>query len=409
MRSVVVALVLLSAIVAAVPATTGFAATDTGGTGQHPAAVTGIQPANGVAEQAATPTFVPSSNSPPDLLIEIEIEPDGDARWHVSTFVPLETKNDSRSFDRLAQDFKAGETDGYTAETFEPFVATAEDSTGRTMAIENPERTANVRNDTGVLTVSFTWTNFAKQNGDRLTVKNVFRSESGTWLPELESGHVLVIRPPKNYIVEDSPPGPGVRNATLRWEGPWEFDPDYFADNPITYRRADPSTSQSPTPTTPPKTDDPGGMDLTDVLLGLVVALIVGGALALYLSFDRDDDEQDHGVPGDVTVNGGNDGAALAGEPPADGDTDQAPEPDEDDPFAGVDVDLLSDEERVTRLLEANGGRMKQARIVKETGWSHAKVSQLLSSMDDEEKIDKLRIGRENLISLPDVDVQDDE
>jgi uncharacterized membrane protein len=44
---------------------------------------------------------------------------------------------------------------------------------------------------------------------------------------------------------------------------------------------------------------------------------------------------------------------------------------------------------------------MKQATIVKETGWSNAKVSQLLSSMDEQDRIDKLRIGRENLISLP--------
>jgi uncharacterized membrane protein len=66
-----------------------------------------------------------------------------------------------------------------------------------------------------------------------------------------------------------------------------------------------------------------------------------------------------------------------------------------------VDLDLLSDEERVEHLLEQNGGRMKQATIVKETGWSNAKVSQLLSSMDEEGQIEKLRIGRENLISLP--------
>ncbi|MFC7047136.1 helix-turn-helix transcriptional regulator [Halobacteriaceae archaeon GCM10025711] len=43
---------------------------------------------------------------------------------------------------------------------------------------------------------------------------------------------------------------------------------------------------------------------------------------------------------------------------------------------------------------------MKQADIVKETGWSNAKVSQLLSGMDEDGDIDKLRIGRENLITL---------
>jgi uncharacterized membrane protein len=66
----------------------------------------------------------------------------------------------------------------------------------------------------------------------------------------------------------------------------------------------------------------------------------------------------------------------------------------------------LSDEERVERLLEGNGGRMRQADIVDETGWSNAKVSQLLSAMDQADRVDKLRIGRENLISLPDEDVR---
>ena len=74
---------------------------------------------------------------------------------------------------------------------------------------------------------------------------------------------------------------------------------------------------------------------------------------------------------------------------------------------AGEETELLSDEERVERLLEENGGRMKQANIVSETGWSNAKVSQLLSAMDEDGRIDKLRIGRENLISLPDEDVTD--
>jgi uncharacterized membrane protein len=69
-----------------------------------------------------------------------------------------------------------------------------------------------------------------------------------------------------------------------------------------------------------------------------------------------------------------------------------------------VDPELLSDEERVVRLLRRNGRRMKQASIVAETGWSNAKVSQLLSKMDESDEIAKLRIGRENLITLPEVD-----
>ncbi|WP_343160898.1 helix-turn-helix domain-containing protein, partial [Halorubrum sp. CBA1125] len=73
-----------------------------------------------------------------------------------------------------------------------------------------------------------------------------------------------------------------------------------------------------------------------------------------------------------------------------------------DEADAGPDPSLLSDEERVERLLEGNGGRMRQAAIVEETGWSDAKVSQLLSAMAEEGRVEKLRLGRENLISLPD-------
>jgi hypothetical protein len=47
---------------------------------------------------------------------------------------------------------------------------------------------------------------------------------------------------------------------------------------------------------------------------------------------------------------------------------------------------------------------MKQAPIVTETGWSNAKVSQLLSKMGEDDEITTLRIGRENLITLPEVD-----
>lgn len=91
-------------------------------------------------------------------------------------------------------------------------------------------------------------------------------------------------------------------------------------------------------------------------------------------------------------------------EPTPEPTDESAPDDGEEHDEVDVDLDLLSDEERVELLLERNGGRMKQANIVKETGWSDAKVSQLLSAMADEERVEKLRLGRENLISLPDED-----
>ncbi len=60
-----------------------------------------------------------------------------------------------------------------------------------------------------------------------------------------------------------------------------------------------------------------------------------------------------------------------------------------------------TDEERVVRLLELNEGRMRQTRIVERTGWSKSKVSMLLSEMEADGTVHKLRVGRENIISLP--------
>jgi uncharacterized membrane protein len=79
-------------------------------------------------------------------------------------------------------------------------------------------------------------------------------------------------------------------------------------------------------------------------------------------------------------------GAAEPGAEPNGGEANEEP--------------LLTDEQRVIQLLEENDGRMKQAAIVDETEWSKAKVSRLLSDMVDEGKIEKLSIGRENIIHL---------
>lgn len=60
-----------------------------------------------------------------------------------------------------------------------------------------------------------------------------------------------------------------------------------------------------------------------------------------------------------------------------------------------------SDEDRVESLLRSNDGRMRQSAIVAATGWSKSKVSVLLSEMEEADRVRKLRVGRENLVSLP--------
>lgn len=68
----------------------------------------------------------------------------------------------------------------------------------------------------------------------------------------------------------------------------------------------------------------------------------------------------------------------------------------------------LSDEDRVLRMLAANDGRLRQQVIVERTDWSKSKVSRLLSKMNDRGTIEKISVGRENVITFPSDDSADE-
>jgi hypothetical protein len=353
------------------------------------------QPAAGAAVQEGNSLTAESTT------LTVQLRADGDAEWTVSTGFVLDDANDTRAFDRLKADFRAGNADvAYDVSAFEAAAAAASEETGREMRIES----VRFRNETvrqgdqriGRLVLQFRWTNFAEESGDRIRVGDAFNTTSGTWLPGLTSRQTLIVEPPSGYAVFDSPPDVGPEQGRLTWEGPTTFEPGYLSQ--ITYAGTTPTQTATPTP----GDDGPnlGTVELVGGGLLLFAALALGG----YVLARRDDDPFDGDAPATTDSGGGDTPDAPAG--PATTDQTAGAEPaveesDDDEP----DWDLLSDEERVEYLLEENGGRMKQASIVEETGWSNAKVSQLLSAMDEAGRVDKLRIGRENLISLPDEEV----
>ncbi|WP_198665731.1 helix-turn-helix transcriptional regulator [Haloprofundus halophilus] len=62
----------------------------------------------------------------------------------------------------------------------------------------------------------------------------------------------------------------------------------------------------------------------------------------------------------------------------------------------------LSDDGRVLKMLQEESGRLRQSEIVDRTEWSKSKVSRLLSRMEEEGKLTKINVGRENVIALTD-------
>ena len=332
--------------------------------------------------------------------LEAHLQPDGDADWSVTFAVPIEHAEEREELEAFAARFEAGDSDlDLGSEAFERAAAEASEASGREMSISAVRRDTEIRTEAdggdaatqyGVLRISFTWESFARiDDNETLYVDDAFNTTDGTWLPGLSPDQSLTIRGPEDYGAPTTSPI-GADGGDLRWDGPATFEPGYFT---IVYDPSSPGTTA-------------GGLSNALVVGALALsgtALVLG----LYLLFARrrTDESQIEGDTNDPTVTPDQGGEASEVTPTptaAEADSSEADTGETDDAETdSPDLELLSDEERVEHLLEQNGGRMKQATIVKETGWSNAKVSQLLSSMDDADRVEKLRIGRENLISLP--------
>ena len=343
----------------------------------------------------------------------VQLQEDRDARWTIDMSYPLESDDETAAFRQYGEAYEDGEADGAVAvDTFEHLAASSSTVADREMRIQNVSRSATVSDDVGVLTLSFTWTEFLSADGDQLVLRDaLLLPNDRTWLATLGSNQRLVIETPPGYSVNATNAPVVQRSGTVVIDGPRSFD----TGDPLTIRY-EPTTGVAGYP--------------WEIVAGIAVALVV-----ILLVFARRRDVTSgtavpDGISGTLPTSDSESEAEPGAEsdvPPSRGDPSTPDSTTGGDSSSGVgptpgpgaggaelegrspasDLSLLSDEERVERLLDRNDGRMRQADIVSETGWSDAKVSQLLSSMAEEGRIEKLRLGRENLISLPD-DADDD-
>jgi hypothetical protein len=357
----------------------------------------------------------------------ITVRQDASARWTFRFERPLTNETERQEFRAFAEEFNTTETDLYTnfQRDARGLVAEGGNFTGRDMAATNFSRDARIEsglNTVGVVEMSFTWRAFAVEDGDRVVVGDVF--EDGLYIYRDQS---LVVRPGPGLAFESVTPNGTLSNPdslaasdSVTWQGEKQFTDNrpqvVFVPASTTTPTATDGPGDSPTPTPGPgdgSTDSGLPIPLLVGLAGLVGLLAAGvwyrqrgGGLPAGSGGSTGGGDGPGGVGGTGSTGSGGSGTTTGDATAAAGAAAGAAgagavDDDEGIPEPSVsDEELLADDDRVVRMLKDHGGRMKQVKIVEETGWSKSKVSMLLSDMEEDGTISKLRVGRENVISL---------
>jgi len=339
----------------------------------------------------------PRVTTPPEFdstTFEITVFANGTARWTFEHSRPLANDTEREQYRDFAERFNSENLSFY--ESFKDrarrLVSAGRNATGRNMTARNFQKRAFVDDlgNRGLVRMSFMWTVFAPRAEGDLLVSDVF--EGGLYVgPDQQ----LVVRAGPSLSFSAVEPTPEVTSGSsltdsdsVTWRGERVFSDQHprVRLSPVANATTGAaSTSTAATPTTTMSSENRSmGMAMVAVLL---LAIALGGAV-LWRSGGFG------GTPdgGTTTPDAGGGTAAQAQT------ATQQQSTTTDDGVA--EEELLSDTDRVLKMLESNGGQMKQVAIVENTDWSKSKVSMLLSDMEDDGHISKLRVGRENIISL---------
>jgi len=285
----------------------------------------------------------------------------GNADWTVTYRIELSSADREAAFEDLQADVAANESayiDRFS-ERLGATVASAENATGRSMELQNVSvstSSAGVSQSAGLLTYRFQWTNFARVDGERIEAGDAL---AGLFLEDETS---LTIGWAEGYDRTRVTPTADERgDRSVTWRGPRDF------------ANGEPRVVVQP---------GGGGLPAWLLGLGLLLALAAVGIGAVLW---RRRDESTEPAPTEDT--------AASAEPTEDATADEPTEP---------PSELLSNEERVLQLLDAEGGRIKQQEIAERLEWTDAKTSQVIGDLRDDGTIETFRIGRENVVTLPD-------
>ena len=308
-------------------------------------------------------------------IIKIALSPTGEAIWTVELTFPLNTPLEVQSFNRLSADFESNGQSFISLTPFTNAVTVASIETERDMQLKEVSYSSSMSDDHGSLSLSFIWTNFTHSHANTMNVGDVFSVESGqAWMHILLENHELIIELPPNYVAQSS--SHSIYNGTLHVIGPTKFSSGEPFATLIKF---------SPDTPAPSKT--------TSLSLTFFIAILLSMFIGLFWILKRNFNWSLLLALFSIFPNASRYPILRKYAPlsPTVNDAHLRPI---------TYATLISDEERVLTIVRQHGGRIKQVDIVEKTDWSNAKVSQILSHLEEKGFIDKLRIGRENLISL---------
>ena len=339
-----------------------------------------VADSDGAVDQPSAGEFPQIDEGPdPDATVtRISVGPDGSAVWSLTVRMRLDSNESVEGFEAFEQEFEANRSRyiGQFRDRMTGVVGNAETVTGREMTATEFESEIGIQEVPrrwGYVTYRFEWEGFATVD-DGVTVGDVFRG--GLFLDDAD---VLIIEAPSGYGSDTTDPTPDeTADGQLQWNGPVSFD-----DQRPEVRFVPEATAQS---------GGEAGLLPTPVLLGSIAAIFVGLAAV----YTRRRDSEDSMVADGETEEAGRVDAGRGGNGP---DLDSS----DDDGGDPLELDeLATDEDRVIALLEAEAGRMRQAEIADRLDWSASKTSRVISELADDDAVEKLRIGRENVIDFVD-------
>jgi len=164
---------------------------------------------------------------------EITVTENGSARWSIQHHRRLANDSEERQFRDFAERFESEETDLYRnfVSRSETLTAIGRNATGRPMAAKSFDRDAytNVTasfDDRGTIALSFTWTHFARTDGEQVVVGDVF-GENFYIGPDQSivfvSGEGLQFATVDPAPTSQTQPDSLTQSQSVTWEGEQQF------------------------------------------------------------------------------------------------------------------------------------------------------------------------------------------